>query len=80
MKTVVEKLGNCLALRIPKAFERQAKVKKGSPVRVTVKKGRMIVTALETDEISLQTLLAKVTPENIHPETDWGRPVGKELW
>lgn len=80
MKTVVEKLGNSLALRIPRAFVQQAKVKKGSPVRVTVKEGRMIVTALETEELSLKKLLAKVTAQNIHPETDWGPPMGKEVW
>ena len=80
MKTVVEKLGNSLALRIPRALVQQTKVRKGSPVRVTVQRGRMVVTALETEELSLKKLLAKVTPQNIHPETDWGLPVGKEVW
>jgi hypothetical protein len=27
---------------------------------------------------SLDELLASVTPENVHPETDWGGPVGRE--
>lgn len=27
-----------------------------------------------------QFMLDKVTPENTHPETDWGDPVGKEEW
>src|SRR5262249_35038193 len=27
----------------------------------------------------LRDLLAQITPENVHPETDWGRPVGKEV-
>jgi hypothetical protein len=30
-------------------------------------------------EISLKLLLAKATPDNLHPETDWGRPMGKEI-
>jgi antitoxin MazE len=29
---------------------------------------------------TLEELLAKVTPENIHPEMDWGPPVGREFW
>jgi len=30
-------------------------------------------------EISLKSLLAKATPGNLHPETDWGCPTGKEI-
>jgi antitoxin component of MazEF toxin-antitoxin module len=29
---------------------------------------------------SLQALVSKVTPQNRHPETDWGKPMGKEIW
>ena len=29
---------------------------------------------------TLEELLAQVTPENIHPEIDFGPPVGKEVW
>ena len=78
MKTAVQQWGNSLALRIPKAFAEQTRVKKGTRVRLTVEKGRMIVTPLRAGEMSLKKLLAKVTPGNIHPETDWGPPVGKE--
>ena len=28
---------------------------------------------------TLEDLLSKITPENIHPEIDWGKPVGKEI-
>tara|TARA_R110002072_G_scaffold297959_1_gene471315 strand:- start:26286 stop:26432 length:147 start_codon:yes stop_codon:yes gene_type:complete len=28
----------------------------------------------------LDELLAKIAPENRHKETDWGPPVGKEVW
>ena len=67
-------------MRIPKAFARQTKVKKGSRVRLTVEKDRMVVAPIAAREISLKSLLAKVTPENIHAETDWGKPMGKEIW
>ena len=80
MKAVIEKFGSSLALRIPRAFLQQAKVKSGSSVCVTVKKGRMVVTAMKVEELSLQELLANVTPQNIHPEIDWGAPRGKEVW
>jgi antitoxin MazE len=79
MKTAVQQWGNSLALRIPKAFAEQARVKKGTAVTLTLEKGRMVVAPLRTGQISLKTLLAKVTPENIHPETEWGPSVGKEI-
>jgi len=81
MKSSVQQWGNSLALRIPKAFAQQTGVKKGTRVRLTAERGRMIVTPIKDDnEISLKGLLSKVTPENLHSETDWGAPVGKEAW
>ena len=80
MKTAVQQWGNSLALRIPKAFAQQTGVKKGTQVRLTAEKGRMIITPLKEDELSLKKLLARVTPQNIHAETDWGAPMGKEIW
>ena len=29
---------------------------------------------------TLKELLEKITPENVHGETDWGPPVGREAW
>ena len=80
MQTMIQQWGNSLALRIPKAFAQQAKVKKGSRVRLTVEKNRLVIEPVEKSKITLKSLLAGVTPENIHPETDWGRPMGKEIW
>jgi antitoxin MazE len=80
MQTTIQQWGNSLALRIPKAFARQTKVKKGSRIQLTVEKGRMVVAPIVSREVSLESLLAGVTPENIHPETDWGKPRGKEIW
>jgi len=80
MQTMIQQWGNSLALRIPKAFAQQAKVKKGSRVRFTVEKNRLVIEPVERNKITLKSLLAGVTPENIHPETDWGKPMGKEIW
>ena len=80
MQTMIQQWGNSLALRIPKAFAQQARVKKGSRVRLTVEKNRLVIEPVEKNTITLKSLLAGVTPENIHPETDWGKPMGKEIW
>lgn len=77
---MIQQWGNSLAVRIPKAFAQQAKVKKGSRVRFTVEKNRLVIEPVEKNKITLKSLLAGVTPENIHPETDWGKPMGKEIW
>jgi len=31
-------------------------------------------------ELTLDSLVAQITPENQHHELDWGKPVGKEVW
>jgi antitoxin MazE len=41
-------------------------------VKVTTKKKRR--------RYSLESLIAKITPENVHPETDWGPRRGNEVW
>jgi antitoxin MazE len=78
MKTAVQQWGNSLALRIPKVLAEQTRVKKGTRVSLTIEKGRMIVTPVRDDELSLKKLLSQVTSRNIHPQTDWGPPTGKE--
>ena len=80
MQTMIQQWGNSLALRIPKAFAQQANVKKGSRIKLTVEKNRLVMEPVEKKKITLKELLAGVTPENIHPETDWGKPMGKEIW
>jgi antitoxin MazE len=80
MRTSVQKWGNSLALRIPKVFAQQARMRKGTSVNLTLQRGRMIVAPLPMEEMTLKKLLAKVTTENIHRETDWGQPLGKEIW
>lgn len=79
MKTAIQQWGNSLALRIPKAFAQQAKVKKGTPIALSLEKGKLIVTPLLSEEISLKKLLSKVKPGNIHGETAWGAAAGLEM-
>ena len=80
MKTSVQQWGNSLALRIPKAFAEQTSLKKGSAVTLTVQNGSMVMKPLKRRKFSLKELVSKITPENRHPETDWGPPVGTEIW
>ena len=79
MKTVIQKWGNSLALRIPKTMAEHMKVKAGAPIEITESKGHLLITPTLAKP-SLKELLSKVKPENLHGEIETGRPVGKEVW
>ena len=34
----------------------------------------------EKQKLTLDYLIANITPENRHPEIDFGTPVGNEIW
>ena len=43
MKTLVQRWGNSLALRIPKTFAEEISVREGDEVEMNVTKGRLVV-------------------------------------
>lgn len=77
METCIQKWGNSLGLRIPKTLAIQAKITEGTPVELQLDGDRIII---RPKRYSLETLLAKVTLENLHHEIPTGRPVGREIW
>ncbi len=80
MQVQVQKWGNSLALRIPKAFAKQTKISKGSLVDLSIKNNNLIIIPiLEEKEYSLESFLSKIDESNIHSEIDFGALVGKEL-
>jgi len=80
METTVQKWGNSLAVRIPKAFAEEAGVLEGSAVDISVAHGQIVVRRLRQREVTLDDLLAAVTAENIQAEMDTGPSVGREAW
>jgi antitoxin MazE len=80
MLTKVQKWGNSLALRIPKAFAEDARLESDSIVEVTLRNGQLVVKPVASPEWTLEKLLAGVTKKNLHHEVDSGVPVGKESW
>ena len=77
MKTRLSKWGHSLAVRIPRAFAEQLGVSEGSAIEI-IASGDAIV--LKKPRYTLGGLLAEVTPENLHGETETGRPAGREEW
>ncbi len=79
MKTKIQKWGNSLAVRLPKSVVEQKSLSEGEGVSVSVRDGLIVIEKTALTKYLLDDLLAQVTPENIHPETDWGPDMGKEI-
>ena len=78
MKTQVQRWGNSLAVRIPKAFASQIGVGENTTVELDLVDGALIIRA--SHELTLDELLAGITDDNLHGETDTGPAVGAEAW
>lgn len=77
-KAQLAKWGNSLAVRIPKAVAEQARLHEGDAVVIEVLKGHIELRPAERIP-TLEELVAQITPENRHRETEWGPDVGKEI-
>jgi antitoxin MazE len=80
MRTKVQKWGNSLAVRIPKAFAIEVGLERDRDVELSVQGGRLVVEPPAGPSYTLEQLLAGVRPSNLHRETAWGPPVGNEVW
>ncbi|MGA2264140.1 MAG: AbrB/MazE/SpoVT family DNA-binding domain-containing protein [Acidobacteriota bacterium] len=78
MTAKVQKWGNSLALRIPKALANEFRLEPGSAVELHVVDGKLIVEPHRPPQYRLEDLLKKVSKRNLHAEIKTGRPVGKE--
>ena len=80
MLTKVQKWGNSLALRIPKAFARDAQLENDSFVEINIVEGQIIITPVVAPGWTLEELLAGINKKNIHHEVDSGSAIGNEVW
>jgi antitoxin MazE len=80
MDSRVAQWGNSLAIRIPRLVARQLGLVEGQSVVLDVKEGVLTLRPVAPAKITLEELLAGVTEDNLHGETDWGDPVGREEW
>ena len=79
MVTKIQKWGNSLAIRLPKAFTEQTGVENGSAVQISLQDGKIILSPVNSRAKLLDSLLDKIDESTIHGEIDFGKPVGKEL-
>ena len=79
MQTQVGKWGNSLAVRIPGAFAKDLDLHEGLELDVSLVEGALVLRP-RRGRYTLAELLAGITKENVHGETDWGPAVGRESW
>jgi antitoxin MazE len=80
MQTTIQKWGNSLALRLPKAYTEETDIHEGSSVDLHLKTGTLVITPSRKKVHHLKDLLKKVTPRNKHASSDTGLSLGQESW
>ena len=78
MNQHVKKWGNSLALRLPAQLSASLGLKENASVEMRQEHGGVFIRKVE--EETLDELIDRITPENLHDPIDWGPPVGKEIW
>ncbi|HDL6962034.1 TPA: AbrB/MazE/SpoVT family DNA-binding domain-containing protein [Yersinia enterocolitica] len=78
-QVIVKKWGNSPSVRLPVAIMEAASLKVDDTVDIAVEDGRIVIVPIRVREVSLQSLLANITTDNIHQEVDFGLATGKEI-
>ena len=80
MRIKIQKWGNSLALRIPKAFAFQSKIREDEYVNLILEKNKIIIEPVEEKKYSLKELVSGINSSNLHRAIDFGEQVGNEHW
>lgn len=76
----VQKWGNSLAVRIPKAFADEMGLEDNGPVELCFVDGELHLKPIRKRRYTLRELVSQITEENRHEEIDSGLSVGNEVW
>ena len=80
MKTQIQKWGNSLAVRIPKAFASDLGLSQDSAIELALEDGCLVLRPTTVPKYGLSDLLSRVTENNMHGEQDYGSAIGCEEW
>lgn len=73
----VQKWGNSLGIRIPKAIAMKVGLEEGSEIDFDIEDDKIII---KNKSKSLEKLLSEITPDNMHQEVSTGNKEGREAW
>lgn len=79
MKARIQKWGNSLAVRIPKAVCQQVKLEENSMVELMVENERIVLSPV-TSHLTLEEMVALITSKNQHEQLIDDAPQGRETW
>jgi antitoxin MazE len=75
----VKKWGNSIGLVLPAHLAKALDLVSGTRVEILVSEQSLVVRKV-AGQSRIEELCAAITPENLHAETEWGSPQGKEVW
>lgn len=78
MTLTLRKWGNSIGLRLPKNLLKESNLEVGVQVIVEINKDALLIKKSEKE--SLEQICSKITSDNSHQETDWGKIEGNEVW
>ena len=79
MEARVVKQGEEYIVVIPRGLAWRVGLTENMTVSVEAEEGYLVIKPRKP-EYRLEDLLAQITEENVHGETDTGEPVGAEIW
>ena len=80
MEAIIKKWGNSPALRLSASLMKEAHLVLDQKVSVKVVRGKIVIEPASRKEYKLEELVAGITSGNTHAESEFGSPVGKEIW
>ena len=80
MESRIQRWGNSLAVRIPKAFAQDVGLREDTSVEISVSGGDLVISPVKPRSFTLEQLLQGITDENLHEEVETGPVLGKEVW
>ena len=82
MVTKIQKWGNSQGLRLAKQVLEEAHISVGDDVDVKTRDGLIVISPVRRvrGKWSLQELVSRMPKDYKAEETDWGKPVGREVW
>ena len=80
MRIKIQKWGNSLALRIPKAFAFESNIRENEFVNLTFDAKKIIIEPDVEKKYTLEELISGINKSNLHKEVDSGNKIGAENW
>ena len=77
MKLKAERRSEELVAVIPEDVAKVARIDDQTDIDVSSRDGKVVISR---HRLTIEELVEGITEENRHEETDWGPPVGNEIW